>query len=104
MARRKRFSYEASFKLKVVLRAEEANNMVAAREFGVHEKSVREWRTLKGVLKKSKKTAKAARGKAAQFPVLDQAVLTWVLESRQNGHNVTRTAIRLKALHLAKTS
>ncbi|KAG8198248.1 hypothetical protein JTE90_021505 [Oedothorax gibbosus] len=103
MDRRKRFSYEASFKLKVVLRAEEANNMVAAREFGVNEKSVREWRKLKGVLKKSKKTAKSARGKAAQFPDLDKAVLTWVLESRQNGHIVTRTAIRLKALHLAKT-
>ncbi|KAG8196096.1 hypothetical protein JTE90_007834 [Oedothorax gibbosus] len=87
----------------VVLRAEEANNMVAAREFGVNKKSVRVWRKLKGVLKKSKKTAKAARGKAAQFPDLDKAVLTWVLERRQNGHIVTRTAIRLKALHLAKT-
>ncbi|KAG8173319.1 hypothetical protein JTE90_003634 [Oedothorax gibbosus] len=68
MDKRKRFSYEASFKLKVFLRAEEANNKVAAREFGVHEKSVREWRTLKGVLKKSKKAAKAAKGKGSTIP------------------------------------
>ena len=42
--KRKRMSYEASFKLKVVKAAEETSNLEAARHFGVDESNIRRWR------------------------------------------------------------
>ena len=45
--KRKRCAYDAAFKLKVISAARETNNSAAAREFGVNEKHVRDWRNLK---------------------------------------------------------
>ncbi|KAJ1130885.1 hypothetical protein NDU88_009229 [Pleurodeles waltl] len=48
-ARRKK--YEASFKLKVVNFAMEHNNCAAARQYGVTEKMVRDWKANEKALK-----------------------------------------------------
>lgn len=47
MSKRKRMSYDVSFKLKVVEFAEKKSNCAAEREFGVTEKMVRDWRNKK---------------------------------------------------------
>ena len=95
-------SYDASFKLKVVSLAEEKNNAVAAHEFCVDEKQVREWRKRKTALTEMPKTKQARRGDVSMFPELEKELNDWVIECRQNGYIVTRTAVRLQALHLAK--
>ena len=41
---RKRLKYDSGFKLKVVKFVSKNNNCAAAREFGVNEKLVRDWR------------------------------------------------------------
>ena len=41
---RKRLKYDAGIKLKVVVFAKKKNNCAAAREFGVNDKLVCDWR------------------------------------------------------------
>ncbi|XP_018105792.1 plectin isoform X1 [Xenopus laevis] len=100
--KQKRRSYEAGFKLKVVSRAEESNNIVASREFCVDEKQVREWRKMKAALEKIPKAKKAQRGSTTSYGTLEIELHKWVMECRQNGHYVTRMGIRLRALQMAK--
>ena len=60
--KRKRCSYDARFKLEVVQFALESNNnSKTAREFGVSEKQVREWRKCGEELAAMPKTKKACR-------------------------------------------
>lgn len=100
--KRKRTAYDAAFKLKVIERAEASNNSVASREFNVHEKQVREWRKNKADLEVMPKSKKACRHGTASFPALEEDLNSWILECRQNGYVVTRTAIRLRALTMMK--
>ena len=57
--KRKRSSYDASFKLKVIRYAEEHGNRAAGREFCIDEKSVRQWRSMKEELDKMPKSKRA---------------------------------------------
>ena len=60
---RKRASYDGSFKLKVVQKADEfGSNRKTAEYFGVNEKQVREWRKSSDKLRKCPKTAKRLEG------------------------------------------
>ena len=43
----KRMRYTAKLKLAAIKHAEENNNCAAAREFGVNEKLIRDWRKIK---------------------------------------------------------
>ena len=52
MEHKKRMHYDASFKLKVVEMAKGTNNCKAARQYGINEKQVREWRKSEAVLQK----------------------------------------------------
>lgn len=101
--KRSRVSYQASFKLKVVKAAEETNNLEAARKFSVDESNVRRWR--KDTLLESEPKAKRARRgpKTGQFPEMEEEIKQWVDEKRQNGYGVSRLAIRLYTLRLAKS-
>uniref|UniRef100_A0A674I2H4 DDE-1 domain-containing protein n=1 Tax=Terrapene triunguis TaxID=2587831 RepID=A0A674I2H4_9SAUR len=87
--KRKRSSYHAAFKLKVVEYAEANNNCAAAREFCINEKQVRECK-------------KKCPTRCASFPELEKDLNNWVVECRQNGYIVTRTGIHLRALQMSK--
>ena len=50
--KRKRFAYNAAFKLKVVNYAEANNSCAAAREFCIDEQQVREWQKDRTTLEK----------------------------------------------------
>uniref|UniRef100_A0A8C4RZL7 HTH CENPB-type domain-containing protein n=1 Tax=Erpetoichthys calabaricus TaxID=27687 RepID=A0A8C4RZL7_ERPCA len=95
-------SYPASFKLKVIQRAEETNNCVAGREFCVSEKLVRDWVKNKPSLQAMPKSKKALRFGLSPFSGLEKDLNDWIVECRQNGYIVTRSSIRLRALQLAK--
>lgn len=96
--KRKRQSYDVSYKLKVVNFAESASNCAAEREFGVSEKMVRDWRKKKSVLLDTTKTMKKIRPSIRPYAALEEKVLTWVNGQREKGLIVNRATIRLKAL------
>jgi hypothetical protein len=53
---KKKNSYTASYKLKVISFAEQFGNRAAQREFGILESNVRYWRKQKELLKNTKST------------------------------------------------
>ena len=97
----KRKSYEAGFKLKVVVYAEEHGNRKAEREFGVSEKVVRGWRKQKDQLKMMPKSKRAGRYGVTPYKDMKNELSEWVLNLRSNGLIVTRLAIRARALQIA---
>ena len=100
--KRKRNSYDAAFKLKVVYFAEKNNKSAAAREFGVNERQVRDWVLIKNELEEMPKSKKSRKTVPASFPLLENDLNEWVMELRQQGHIVTRNAIRFRALQMSK--
>ena len=102
MSKRKRSAYDNSFKLRVVEFAEKTNNCDAEREFGVSEKLVRDWRKTKGKIAEGPKTQKRRVVRLSPYEGLEKDLFLWVSELRQSGHVVTRNAIRVKAIQLAK--
>lgn len=102
MPSRKNNKYTTAFKLKVIEVAEKKNNCVAAREFCVSEKLVRDWRKISNKLQTMPKQKCANRGKPSKWPQLEKKVAEWVLENRQNGNCVTRGALRIHARKEAK--
>ena len=101
--KRKCNSYDAAFKLRAVEMAEASNNSAAARELGVNEKQIREWRKQKSLLSEMPKTKRARRSGAPHHAEMEKDLNDWVLEKRQNGYIVSRTHIRLQALKLLKS-
>ena len=101
--KRKRTSYEAGFKLKVVEYAELHGNSNAMREFNVNEKLVRDWRKLKETLSEMPKTKRARRGLVSSFPMFEEELNEWVVSQRQDRYIVTRGLIRIRALQLKKS-
>ncbi|XP_067947275.1 uncharacterized protein [Watersipora subatra] len=99
--KRKRSAYDASFKLKVVQYAETCiNNRKTAAEFGISEKQVRDWRKIKLELLEMPRHKKARRGLQTSFLNEENELKNWILNLRQEGYIVTRSAIRLKAKEL----
>jgi transposase-like protein len=101
-SKRKHSAYDAAFKLKVIELAEANNNCAAARKFVVNEKQVQEWRKSKAALEKMPKSKKVRRTGIASFLELEKELSDFVSERRQNGYIVTQTAIRLRAMQMAK--
>ena len=100
----KRRSYTTSFKLKVVEDAEKKkSNRAVAKEYGVNEKLVRDWRKKKDALMSMPKAAKSERpGGKPHWPELEEKLQQWVLDKRLNGIGVSGTMIRLMAKRMAK--
>ena len=97
----KRSAYDASFKLKVVQHAEKCNNnRKTAAEFGISEKQVRDWRKIKLKLLEMPRHKKARRGQQTAFVTEENDLKNWIINLRQDGYIVTRSAIRLKAKEL----
>ena len=100
--KRKRCAYDAAFKLKVISAAEETNNSAAAREFGINEKQVRDWRKGKELLLTIPKTKCARRGKKPLYHLLEEDIKKWIEKQRECGYIVTYMQVRLRAQRLAK--
>ena len=100
----KRRSYATSFKLKVVEDAEKKkSNRAVAKEYGVNEKLVRDWRKKKDALMSMPKAAKSERpGGKPHWPKLEEKLQQLVLDKRLNGIGVSGTMIRLMAKRMAK--
>ncbi|XP_062393557.1 zinc finger protein 397-like [Sardina pilchardus] len=98
----KRKSYSADYKLQVAKHAAENGNRASARQFGVNEKLVRDWRKAEATLAAMKKTKKANRGQKARWPELEERVHRWALEQRAAGICLSAVELRLQALVVAK--
>ena len=87
MPKARRSSYNMAFKLKVVAEAEAVeNNSEIAREYGLSESMVRRWwkdqaKLFNGELKMSAKRTTIT----PKFPELDQQILEWFTEQREQG-------------------
>ncbi|KAM7297194.1 Pogo transposable element with KRAB domain [Ixodes scapularis] len=93
-----RRQYSASFKRKVILYAEEKNNVAAERSFGVSEKCVRGWRQQQDKLFACAGTRRSFRGsKHGQYPAVEEAVKEWVSEQRSKSLSVSYDDIEGKA-------
>lgn len=88
--------------MKVVAYAETHTNAAAEREYDINEKLIRDWRSKKVALATVKKTAKKIRHNPSPVAKLEVDLNTWVLDLRSQGYVVTRSAIRLQALTMAK--
>lgn len=98
-----RRSYDAGFKLMVVEFAESTNNCQAAKQFGVLEKNVRDWRKVKPQLQNAHAMRRAFRGpKNGRFALVDQRVAEYVRYMQAKGDPITREAMQLKALEIAQ--
>ena len=98
----KRQSYTTSEKLKIIKFAEEHGNRAAQREFGIAESNVRLWRKSKENLQKMPRLQRADRGRKAAWPRLEQDLMAWITEKRNNGLAILPAMVRLKALEMSK--
>ena len=90
MPKARHSSYNMAFKLKVVAEAEAVeNNSEITREYELSESMVRRWRKdqgklFNGELKMSAKRKTMGRF-TPKFPELDQQILEWFTEQREQG-------------------
>lgn len=98
----KRQSYTTSEKLKIIQFAEEHGNRAAQREFGIAESNVRLWRKSKENLQKMPRLQRADRGRKAAWPRLEQDLMAWITEKRNNGLAILPAVVRLKAFEISK--
>ena len=99
MSKRKRMSYDITFKSKVIAFAEEKSNCAAECEYGVSEKMVRDWRSKKDKLMKQPKTVKKIRMGLSPYDDLEKELSEWIIAQRKCGYIVTMPTIHLRALH-----
>ena len=83
----KRSSYPANLKLKVIQYAKEHGNKAAAIGFGPPPTSamIRRWRKEEEELSKLPRIKRAARGKSAPWPNLEEKLKNWVQSLRMSG-------------------
>lgn len=102
MSAKKRVSYTAEFKLKVVTSAEKTGNRAAGREFNVDESNIRLWRRNKKTLESCKKKQRSRRYGTPTWPALEDDLHHWILQEREKGLAVSTIKIRLKAKAMAR--
>lgn len=103
--KRKRNSYDVTFKLKVIELAKANTNRAAEREFGVTEKIVRDWRAKESKMRDvSSQSVKKMRTVISPYDQIEGTLKQWVIDMRSNGYIVTRATIRFRAKQLAKES
>jgi hypothetical protein len=101
---KKNNSYTASYKIKVISFTEQFRNHAAEREFGILESSVRYWRKQIEALRNTTSDRRAFRGpKAGKYPALEDELLNYFEEIRNDGTAVTHDMLQLHAHELAKS-
>jgi transposase-like protein len=101
MPPKRRASYTAEFKIKVIKYAEENGNRMAARDHQIDEKNVRRWRQEKNVLEVINPKKRARRGRRAFWPEIESDLKEWILKKRNDNRKVSTIDIRLKARLMA---
>jgi len=96
--------YSVAFKLKVVEFAEAQGKHKASKMFHVDRNRVREWCKNKDSLIAWKKTRKRApgAGRPVRFADIEQNLIRWFFERREQGVRVTGKALKNEALRLHK--
>lgn len=104
MAERKRVSYTAAFKLKVVKFAEDTSKIQASKHFHVDRRRVQEWCKQKEQLQKSHKEDRClpGRGRKVRYQDIEEKLLSWIKERREAGVRVTGKGLQRQALQLHK--
>ncbi|KAE8745939.1 hypothetical protein FOCC_FOCC007300 [Frankliniella occidentalis] len=103
----KRQSRPASFKKKVMIRADQTSNRAAARDFGVNESMIRKWKGQTVALSKCNRDRRKFSGpKRGRHPGLEEDLSEFVRKKRGNALPVTITIPMLQeeALRLARTT
>jgi len=101
--KRKRNSYDVTFKLKVLEYAKTHSNRTTEREFGVTEKMVRDWKSKEiKLLNVESRSVKKMRTVLSPYDAIEGTLKEWIIDLRSSGLFVTRNTIRFKALQLAK--
>lgn len=97
-----RTPYEAKFKRKVILFAEENGNRTAQRHYKINESVIRGWRKERDYIFSCKPTAKRAGGfREGRFPEIEKAVIKSMREKFRKGEEVTENFIRIRAREIA---
>src|SRR6185312_15546124 len=74
-----------------------------ANKFNIQPKQIRDWKKKKEILMQARPHMKRlGAGRKAKFPELEQFIVSWIKELRQQGKQVTRYMLQLKAKDLAK--
>ncbi|KAG7154720.1 Pogo transposable element-like 47, partial [Homarus americanus] len=94
--------YEACFKLKVIAYAQSHNNCASARECGVTEKIMRDWRSKENLLRSMPRNKCAMRRGTAHWPIQEKHAVDMVHDQCQNGYVVSRNKMHIWALKWAK--
>ena len=95
---KKNNSYTASYKLKVLSFVEQFGNRAAEREFGILESSMRYWRKQKEALRNTKSDSRAFHSlKAGKYPALEDELLTYFEELRNDGFVVPHDMLQFCA-------
>jgi transposase-like protein len=98
---KKKASYTAEFKLKVIHYADKNGKRAAARKFDVDPKCVRTWCNQKEALQKAPKDKRAFRGKKCKYPEVEEALLQYVTDIRKSGYAVSTEMIQIEAVKIA---
>ncbi|KAG7162839.1 Pogo transposable element-like 70 [Homarus americanus] len=100
----KQTKFEARFRLKVIVCANSINNCAAAaRDYGISEKLVRDWKNKDTISKMAKKKCAFRHGKA-QWPEIEEHLNKWIREHQQNGIAITRNNIRVESTKWARAN
>ena len=101
--KRKRNSYDVSFKLKVIEFVKGSSNCAAEQEFGITEKMVQDWRIKEEKLwNASSKTLKKMCPMLAPYKDMESKLKEWVLDLWGNDYIITQPSIQVRVLQIAK--
>ena len=97
-------SYDLSFKLKVIEKAERIGNRPASRHFKVDERRIREWRKKKDALTsesegKRNKRRLSGGGRKVKYEDKDQKLMEWITQESRD-RRVSRREIMEKGAEL----
>lgn len=108
----KKRSYTISFKLEVISYAESTSNRNASIYYKIDRKRVQEWRKQKSELEAIKNNPNLnsdhvrvleGRGRKAMYPMLEEELIKFIKNMREEGNAITTFIIEKKAKELGKS-
>lgn len=103
---KRKLSYTAAFKLRVIQLAEERGEHHVAKLFNVDRKRVREWCINKEKIGSLAETRKRVDGGGCglKYPDIEERLLKWFADKRASGARVMGQSLKYEALQLHKES